>query len=105
MMVLKAIDGNKEKLEAIATLLISERLLANATIDAPAVFYEADTIGVPQKKQTHVLSGISKSLLFKTINDLLRSTYQDEMPLLYSEPIIMLDPEHTEQIIAKLVKT
>ena len=43
-MVLKAIDGNKEKLEAIATLLISERLLANATIDAPAVFYEADTI-------------------------------------------------------------
>ncbi|MDX1461813.1 MAG: hypothetical protein R3359_02060 [Marinirhabdus sp.] len=101
MMILKVVGTDVQVLEEIAQLLIDEKLIAVATIEGPAKFYSANSATA----ERHVLSGISKSLLFRTINEVLRKKYGEKMPLLYSEPIIMLDPDHTEKILAALVKT
>ena len=104
-MIVKIVDASEQMLEGMAQFLIEERLIANATIDAQASFFEPNQSGEVRKVNKYVLSGISKSLLFKKINDTLRAAYKEKMPLLYSEPIIMIDPEHTEMLLNRLIKT
>ena len=104
-MILKVISGDATMLEEIAIKLLKKKLLANATLDAAAMHYEANDADEVVAEKKYILSGISKSLLFKQINSFLRETYGESMPLLYSEPIIMFDPEHTDQVLSKLIKT
>ncbi|MEQ3656341.1 MAG: hypothetical protein ABNH00_10795 [Dokdonia sp.] len=105
MMTLQLVSDQRDLLEEIATFLLKNRLIANAMI-SETQFLELDEDNPDQSQvMTHskyILKGISKSLLFHAINKELRASYAHNMPLVYSEPIILIDPDQTERIITKL---
>ena len=102
MMTLQIIATDKSLLEKIAEDLIESHLIANAIISQGDTY--KTLVGSEIENQIiYTLKGISKSLLFSKINNRLRSQYGDQMPLLYSEPIIMIDAKQTEAIIEHLV--
>lgn len=102
MMVLQMVAQEKNLLEEIAEGLLTNRLIVNAMI-SEAIIYKtiSDNDQIITSSQ-YTLKGISKSLLFKNINTWLVQKYGEKTPLLYSEPIIMIDPDQTEQILSKL---
>lgn len=101
-MVLQMIAQEKNLLEEIAEGLLTNRLIVNAMI-SEAIIYKtiSDNDQIITSSQ-YTLKGISKSLLFKNINTWLVQKYGAQTPLLYSEPIIMIDPDQTEQILSRL---
>lgn len=104
MMTLQLVSPNKELLQDIAVFLLEKRLIANAMI-SKTNFWELTEEQSDPSIATHtkyILKGISKSLLFHIINKELRARYAQDMPLVYSEPIILIDPEQTELIIKRL---
>lgn len=102
MMILQAVSEDKVMLDAIGDDLLKANLLANVMISDELSFRNRDDNGEVIKTRQYVLKGISKSLLFSKINSRLRDAYGDKMPLLYSEPLIMMDPIQMEEILDKL---
>jgi hypothetical protein len=103
MMTLQIIAAKKELLEEIADLLLGDQLIANAMI-SEKILYKETKHGKIQTTEQFLLKCISKSLLFHTINKKLRKRYGEKTPLIYSEPIILIDPSQTDALVAKLVK-
>ncbi len=103
MMTLQVISRQAPLLEEIATFLLREQLIGNAMITESLIYKEIKD-GVIETTERFALKCITKSLLFNTINEKLRERYKERTPLIYSEPIIMIDPLQTEEIIEKLVK-
>ncbi len=104
MMTLQVISSDQTLIHEIADFLLSEKLLANAMISEGVVYKTRDNLGNIVNSKRYILKGISKSLLFHTINKKLREKFKDNMPLLYSEPVILIDPEQTDIIIDRLIK-
>ena len=103
MMTLQIVSKQKELLDEIATFLLHEQLIANAMISENVIYKERNN-GRIETTEQFLLKSITKSLLFSRINKKLRERYKERTPLIYSEPIILIDPIQTEQIIARLVK-
>ncbi|RDK83263.1 hypothetical protein [Marinirhabdus gelatinilytica] len=103
MMILQLIDENRDLLNEIADFLLEEQLIANAMISDKIIFKERieDTIKECEK---YILKGISKSLLFNIINERLRNRYGEKAPLIYSEPIILIDHQQRDTILGRLKK-
>lgn len=102
-MTLQIVSKKKEMLEEIAHFLLEEQLIANAIISENVIYLEKnkDTIETTER---YALKSITKSLLFNTINEKLRKRYKEKTPLIYSEPIILIDPIQTEAIVERLIK-
>ncbi|WGK64704.1 hypothetical protein [Croceiramulus getboli] len=105
MMTLKVIAPSKDQIKEIADFLMQEKLIAEAFISGPVerLTKNSKTNGFSYE-EAYTLSGLSKSLLFAVINQEMRKKYGAKMPLLYAEPLIMMDPEHTEKTLAELRK-
>lgn len=104
MMILQAVSEDHRLLQEIADDLLKANLLANAIISKNSNYRYLTHQGAIVESSTHILKGISKSLLFSKINKKLRSKYGDKMPLLYSEPIIMIDPHQMEVFLDRLIE-
>lgn len=102
MMILQAVSQDKVMLDAIGDDLLKVNLLANVMISDGLSFKYRNDDGEVIGTRQYVLKGISKSLLFSKINSRLKDTYGDKMPLLYSEPLIMMDSMQMEEILNKL---
>ncbi len=105
MMTLQLVSDQRDLLEEIASFLLKNRLIANAMISETQFIELDETPKHPSTVITHskyILKGISKSLLFHAINKELRASYGHNMPLVYSEPIILIDPDQTERMITRL---
>lgn len=104
MMTLQIVSPDKSTIDDIADFLLNERLVAHAIISENVIYKEKNKEGKIITSNQYILKGISKSLLFNTINEKLRALYGDQLPLIYSEPIILIDPQQTEDIIEQLVR-
>lgn len=104
-MILKVVSTKQEQLKNIAKFLIKKKLIATAVIGQSCFIPHKNQENSLDEDVCYTLSGISKSLLFKKINDALRAEYGSETPLIYSEPIIMIDPEQTDEMLGRLIKT
>ncbi len=103
MMTLQIVSHDKDLLNTIADDLLKEKLIANAFLTEEVTTKTIDKDDKVITSTQYSLKGISKSLLFNRINQRLRAQYGKEMPLLYSEPIIMIDPEQTEEILSNVI--
>lgn len=104
MMILHILSESDAQINEIADLLLTEGLLSHAMFsDAMTVKSVSEDGSIAESNQFR-LQGISKSLLFPVINNRLKDKYQDDMPLLYSEPIILIDPIHQNGILESLSK-
>lgn len=104
MMILHLVSKNRTLLTEIADELLQEKLIANAMISDAIDYRSLDKNGRIELRKEYSCKAISKSLLFSEINDLLRSKYKNKTPLLYSEPIILIDSQQTEELLALLKK-
>jgi hypothetical protein len=104
MMILKVQSDDKKILDEIATMLLRERKIYTAMFDAPITIHSLSEDGVLEISEQHELKGISKSLMFNDINELIRQQFSHNMPLVYSEPIILIGHEHQDLIIKSLAK-
>lgn len=104
MMTLQIVSESEKFINEIADYLLSEELIANAMISSDVLFKKKLPDGSIASSNQYVLKGISKSLLFSDIYERLREKYKDVMPLVYSEPILLIDPEHNEMILDRITK-
>ena len=104
MMVIQLLSANESQIHEIADYLLGEGLIGNAMLTGPIVVKTCLEGGAIKQSIQFKLQGISKSLLFSEINKRLKDKYGERMPLLYSEPIILIDPQQTDDIIERLVR-
>ena len=105
MIAIHVISADQNEAKKIVHLLISERLIWNATV--------TESVGYTRKRgprkihetQQVLITAKTKSLLFQPINQLLRETYGDQMPVLYALPIVYVDPEQADQLLQRTLKT
>ncbi len=103
MMLLNVMTTSSSQAKEIALYLLENKLIAQATIGEKEVF-EADNNHQLKSSQRYVVKGISKALLFDTINKRLRTKYPTAMPTLFAEPLIYIDPEQNEHFLERIVK-
>ncbi|MDC8004275.1 hypothetical protein POV27_09450 [Aureisphaera galaxeae] len=103
MMSLQVVSEDRELLQEVADFLLDEHLIANALISGEAIYKINEGDKITDTGVYH-LKAISKSLLFRKINHKLREKYAERTPLLYSEPIILIDPIQTEYLLKWLAK-
>ncbi|NND87648.1 MAG: hypothetical protein HKM28_00200 [Flavobacteriaceae bacterium] len=104
MMILKFLSADKQLLADMSDFLLQERLIAQAMLGSPISVTEKSKSGKRVTTDQYELKGISKSLLFNRINEVLKKRYKERLPLMYSEPIILIDEVHRQSILDRLVK-
>lgn len=102
-MLLNVMTNTSSQAREIALDLLENKLIAQATIGEKEVF-EVNNNHKLKSTQRFVVKGISKALLFDTINKRLRSKYPQAMPTLFAEPLIYIDPEQNENFLERIVK-
>jgi len=104
MITIHIITENEEMLQTIAAWLLRERLVyKNVDIDFQDTFiYENNQL---LKSKSYKLQARTKALLFSQIETGLRETFKDEMPFLYSTPIVNMDAAQQLEIINSVLKT
>jgi hypothetical protein len=96
--------NDKSLVYEIADYYLKERLIAYVIITDNGISKELDLDNTINTSQYYYLKGLSKSLLFSTINDRLRARYASNTPLMYSEPIILMDSLQTAELVSTLIK-
>lgn len=103
MMLLNVVANSAAQAREIAIYLLDNKFIAQASIGEKEL-YELNEDTVLMGSKRYVIKGISKALLFETINKKLRKRYSDRMPTLFAEPLIYMDSEQNEQFLERIVK-
>lgn len=89
---------NKKQAKEIAKLLLAQDLIYSASISTKKIFSKnLDAGEISYEKQT-IIEGKTKALLFSAINQILRITYPENMPMFYAVPIVYMDAEQTQTL-------
>jgi len=97
MIVLNIQSDDRKQLDEAAELLLKERLVIDINIRSDIERYTMKE-GKVDKRMHHVMRARTKSLLFPTIEKLLRTQFKINMPELFSVPIIHMDWDQTLQL-------
>lgn len=84
---------NKAQALEIINLLMDENLLLQSAISEKTIFQKKTAAGELISEQRTLIIGKTKGLLFTTINAVLKEKFKDNMPMLYSVPIVYMDEE------------
>jgi len=97
MIVLNVQSRDRSQLEKVAELLLKDRLAIDVNIqsDVERCDYKH---GVLEKRRHHVLRARTKALLFPIIDRRLREAFGNDLPELFSVPIIHMDWDQTLQL-------
>ncbi|AZQ60122.1 divalent cation tolerance protein CutA [Maribacter sp. MJ134] len=93
MILAHIIAKDRNQALKIINLLMDQKLLLQAVVSEKTVYEKKNAQGqLVSSKQTLII-GKTKALLFKTINDVLKTNFKTNMPMLYSVPIVYMDEE------------
>lgn len=100
-MTLQAHADNEAIIVTMAEFLLMNKLVSRPSITSARKisFNEDSSICISEE---YIFKSISKSVLFNKINKKLRERFKEKMPLLYSEPLILIDPLQQDEIISSL---
>ena len=90
MIVLNVQSEDHTQLEVVAELILKERLAIDVNIQSEVERYILND-GMLEKRVHHVLRARTKALLFPLIERRLREVFNNEMPELFSVPIVNMD--------------
>ncbi len=97
MIFLRIISSSEEKIEHIAHLLLQEKLVIDINIKR-----HVDRVTLVNNQlcftRVYLLTAKTKGLLFGAIDQLLKEKYSDNMPEVYSLPIVHMDWEQAQQL-------
>ena len=97
MVFLRISSADEQQLETIATMLLTEHMAIDVNIKRNierAVLVD----GKLQTHRVHLLTGKTKGLLFPAIDELLLNTFPNNMPEVYSLPIVHMDWDQSKQL-------
>lgn len=104
MIIIHIVTKDKEHALEIADLMIEQKLILDAVIDDHILVREKDEDGSFRTKSRARLMGRTKALLFNYIDSKLRELYPDDMPIIYSVPIVNMDWEQSHLLINQTAK-
>lgn len=103
MMLLNVVAHSAAQAKEIAVYLLDQKFIIQASIGEKEV-YELNKNHELQGSKQYVIKGISKALLFDTINKKLREKYPQLMPTVFAEPLIYIDSEQNKEFLERIVK-
>lgn len=77
----------------IIHLLMDKKLLLQAAVSEKTIYHKKTAHGQLVSENRTLIIGKTKGLLFTTINDVLKKHFKENMPMVYSVPIIYMDEE------------
>ncbi len=102
-MLLNVVSYSAKQAREIVIYLLDNKFIAQATIGEREL-YELNEQHELEGSKKFVIKGISKALLFDTINKKLRKKYPNQMPTVLAEPLIYIDSEQNEMFLERIVK-
>jgi uncharacterized protein involved in tolerance to divalent cations len=98
MILLNIASENLQTIEKIATLLLTQKLAVdiNLKVNVNRLKLVDDKI---EKKPIYIITAKTKALLFTKIEELIKSTFKDQTPELFSLPITTMEIKQAEEII------
>ncbi len=97
MIVLNVQSRDRGQLEAVAELILKDRLAIDVNIQSDVERFTYKDGGI-EKRTHHVLRARTKALLFPLIDRRLREAFGNDLPELFSVPIIHMDWDQTLQL-------
>jgi uncharacterized protein involved in tolerance to divalent cations len=101
--MLYVLSEDAAQIENIAHDLLNSRLISTVNIDWNRDRYIAVN-GKIEKKKLNVMTAVTKALLFDTIDSRLRNQYSQNMPEVFSTPIIHIDWDLAKSLIENVEK-
>ena len=98
MISLTIISETYEQSDEIIRLLLKKRLVIEGTIQTNTNCYRLDTKRHVKETYSAMLICTTKSLLFPEIDEILREKYTNNLPILYSVPIVNMDWEQLKAL-------
>ncbi len=103
MVLLHIVCENRKQAHSIVDELISEKLVLDAMISDKLLFKRLES-GERKSEERTLVMGSTKALLFKKINDTIRTKHGSKMPLIYAMPIVYMDEQQTKELLEKTQK-
>lgn len=97
MIALHLLSKSATQAEEIALFLLKEKLIVNAQI-INNVTHLSTNKEEPDTTTAHLVIGKTKALLFQAIDDALRNIYKENLPEIYSLPIVNMDWEQSNYL-------
>lgn len=97
MILLKISSQNEEKLERIAEILLRDNLAIDINILQNLVKWERQNEKLV-KTQVNLLTAKTKALLFQQIINRFEEEFPNDMPEVYSLPIVNMDWEQSQKL-------
>jgi len=82
-----------EQALGIIHLLMDQNLLLQAAVSEKTIYQRKTANGELVCEKRTLIIGKTKALLFSNINEVLKSNFKDNMPMLYAVPIVYMDEE------------
>jgi uncharacterized protein involved in tolerance to divalent cations len=104
MISLRISSNSERKIEQIAHLLITKKLILDAEINRnmERIVLEDDQLVSSKRVE---LRGKTKAILFTKIDELIRSLYLNDLPEIYSIPIVHMDWEQAKHLTEQIEST
>ncbi|MBK7183265.1 MAG: divalent cation tolerance protein CutA [Bacteroidetes bacterium] len=98
MILLNIASENEKTIEKIAELLLTKKLAVdiNLKVNVTRLSIVDDKI---EKQPIYVITAKTKALLFNKIEELIKETFKDQTPELFSLPITTMEIKQAEEII------
>ncbi|WP_047545408.1 divalent cation tolerance protein CutA [Psychroserpens sp. Hel_I_66] len=104
MIQLNIITKNEDQANRITDLLHEHGLVVNEYILKEVVGRLPNQEGKLTNVDEVLIVGVTKALLFNTINKLIRVHYPKDTPIIYAVPIVYMDEIQTQDVISETAK-
>lgn len=92
------VPNSKSQTDEIIEFLLRGKYLLTAMLIENCVLKQIETNSKTKKLNRTLISGVIRSLQFTNLNDRFREMFGANMPVLYSIPIVHMDPQQSEAI-------
>jgi len=103
MILIHIVTDSKQQADEVSELLINEKLILSAFI-TEEIIHRKKVNDVVTSFKNILLTGKTKALLFNSIDELLREKYPNNMPTLFSVPIVHMDWEQADELVKETAK-
>ena len=104
MVLLHILTKNEKKANEIVDYLLSKKMIMNAILLEKVKIRKKTKIGLIQNEEQIMIMAKTKALLFTSIDTLLKQKYREEMPVLYSVPIVHMDWDQADELMQETAK-
>lgn len=104
MVLLHVITSEQKQASEILNLLLDEKLILEAIIHEQIVVAKKNNKGTLENETQTMIVAKTKALLFNKIETILRERYSNQIPVVYSTPIVDMDAQHSKELITKTAK-